>query len=105
MLEPDVMALLYPLLPGVRKISLCRSGQALAPFLRVPGGVKHRVDCYRRFGVFEKDGVSKSSYQAATVRLVNERIDEGLAADALNTRIERTEELLAHTHLAGFIPR
>jgi len=35
---------------------------------------------------------------------VNHRIDQRLAADSLDTRIERTEELLAQAHPASFIP-
>jgi hypothetical protein len=66
--------------------------------------VKHGVHRYRRFCTLEKDGVWKPPHQSPAVRLVNHGIDQRLAADALDTRIERTEELPAQPQPVSFIP-
>ena len=57
--------------------------------------MKHSVygDCC--FGVLVKHRVGKAPYQAAPIALVNQGTHLRLPADAFNTCIEGTQELLA----------
>jgi hypothetical protein len=66
--------------------------------------VKYGINRYSRFCVLEKYGVRKFSYQSPAVRLVNDGVDHWLAADTLDTGIDRTEELLAEPRSATLIP-
>jgi hypothetical protein len=78
--------------------------KTLAPFLRIAGGVKDGVHHRSRFCPLEKDGIGKTAYQGAAIRLIDNRIYRGLAADACHASINRTQELLAEPRSATLVP-
>jgi hypothetical protein len=72
-----------------------RSRKSLTPFIWVARGMKHGVYGDRCLGVLVKHCIGKTPYQAAAIALMNQRTHPRLPADAFNTCIEGTQELLA----------
>jgi hypothetical protein len=66
--------------------------------------MKYGVDRDRRLRLLVEHGVWKTTYQGATIALVNDRAHLGSAPDALQTRIDRTQEILTQSGSAAFIP-
>src|ERR1035437_2644628 len=66
--------------------------------------MEYGVDRDRCLRLLVEYGVWKATYQGTTVALVNDSVHLGSAPDAFQTRIDRTQELLAQPGSAAFIP-
>ena len=81
-----------------------RSGEVLAPFVRVAGRVKDGVDGYRPLCILVEYSIWKAPYQGAAIGLINHGVQLRLSTDAFQTRIHRTQELLSQPRSPTFIP-
>ncbi len=89
---------------GWRRFQRCPSRKALAPLVRIVGGMEYGVDRNPRLQPLVEHGIWKATYQRAAAALMNDGENRGSTPDAFQTRIDRTQELLTESSSSAVLP-